>query len=142
MARIQAIQPTAAEPVDCDSPIEWGSIEWVQEDAFADADYPEPEDDEEKQFLTIAIRRGKIPDSTTGSVAILGVSRDLKHGYESRFRAEVDDGTWTIVDRDGIPPAVVKRTPRDSEIPNGRRTWYRELLEQAHAIDSEIERDR
>lgn len=126
-------------PTHQDSPesIEWEPVEWADEDAFADAHYPETDVDAgERRFYTVAIRRGQLPDSTTGSVAILGVTRDLEVGYETRLPADVDDGTWTLADHDdeGIPPAVTERPPRESTIPEGRRSWYREVLERAHGL--------
>jgi len=133
MASYDCLYPQAELATDGSSSITWGDVEYATEGAFANADYPSPEGDE-RLFLTIAVMRGRL-DDTTGSVAILGVTRDLEVGIETRLPADIDGDDWTIVDHDEIPAAVAHEPMSDRTIPNGPRKFYREVLERAHDVD-------
>ncbi|MDJ1433550.1 hypothetical protein [Halostagnicola sp. A-GB9-2] len=122
------------EPVEMDGPgLEWGPVQWANEGTFADADHPQSAENE-RRFYTIAVRRGKTSDSSVASIGVLGVTSDLEYGYESRFQATLEDGEWTLADRDKIPPSICKRPPRDSTIPTGRKGKFRRVLERAHGL--------
>lgn len=125
--------------VEGESDLEWGAVEWASEGQFADADHDEPGPNE-RRFYTIAVRRGWIESSDVASIAVLGVTRDLELGHESRFRAERnrETGEWTLCDREGIPASVCKRPAEDSTIPSDRRDRYREILERAHDVDDAV----
>ncbi|MDJ1433965.1 hypothetical protein [Halostagnicola sp. A-GB9-2] len=118
------------EPVEMDGPgLEWGPVQWAKAGTFSDDEHPQLGDNE-RRFYTIAIRRGWSEETDAASIAVLGVTRDLESGAETRYRA--DSENWTPVDRDGIPPSVCKRPPRDSNIPVARKAKFRSVLERAH----------
>ncbi|KDE59447.2 hypothetical protein EL22_21805 [Halostagnicola sp. A56] len=112
--------------------LEWGPIQWADAGTFADADYPEPTENE-RRFYTIAIRRGWGENTNAASIAVLGVTRDLEIGLETRYRATSED--WTLCDRDGVPPSVCKRPPADSAIPTARKDKFRQVLKRAHNFE-------
>lgn len=138
MARIQAIGAT--KPVvmesrgDC---FEWGQIQLADEDAFVDADYPEPEDGE-RLFHTVAIQVG-VSCTDVATVAVLGVTQDLELGIEERFPVEVSGGEISLVDRDEIPAAFCAPEPDhdDAVLTETGRERYGAVLEEAHGIDVE-----
>ena len=126
------------EPVVMDGDgLEWGPIQWADEGTFADAGHTDP-DENKRRFYTIAIRKGWSEHTDAASIAVLGVTRDLEIGLETRYRATSED--WTLCDRDGVPASVCERPPRDSGIPTARKAKFRQVLKRAHDLENRDER--
>lgn len=134
MARIQHIGATPVNhPPSADIPWKWSETKWAAEGAYADADYPE-RDEDERLFHTIAIQIGR-KRNERARVDVLAVTRDLEYAIEATLAADLNvDYEVILREHDRVPAAFATEVIEDSTIPECRREKYAGILERAHDV--------